>query len=224
MRARRIFERQLAHLISLALLVGGLCLARGIEGFTTGEFLGLGTDTWVWLNVANAAAHQIFVWFCWRTELHGGLMTRLFGKAAFLLYAVVFSVLILVRPLLITALAYANRGTLPLDRTVAAILAVACTLPAAYLGYSIKRYFTFRRALGIDHFDRAYRSAPLVRKGIFRWTSNAMYTYGFLLLWAPAVGFRSVAALCVAAFSHIYISVHYACTEKPDMNRIYGVG
>ncbi len=224
MRARLIFERQLAHLISLALLVGGLCLARGIEGFTTGEFLGLGTDTWVWLNAANAAAHQIFVWFCWRTELHGGLMTRLFGKAAFLLYAVVFSVLILVRPLLITALAYANRGTLPLDRTVAAILAVACTLPAAYLGYSIKRYFTFRRALGIDHFDGAYRSAPLVRKGIFRWTSNAMYTYGFLLLWAPAVGFRSVAALCVAAFSHIYISVHYACTEKPDMNRIYGVG
>ncbi len=220
--ARLIFERQLVHLVALALLVGGLYLASSIEGFATGEFLGLATVTWVWINIANAVAHQLFVWLCWRLELHAGLITRWFGKAAFRLYAVVFTILIVAR-LLVTVLAYSNRGTLPINATLAVILGVLCTLPAAYLGYSIKRYFTFRRALGIDHFDRAFRSAPLVRKGIFRWSRNAMYTYGFLLLWAPALGFRSVAAMSVAAFSHIYIWVHYACTEKPDMKRIYEV-
>jgi hypothetical protein len=49
-----------------------------------------------------------------------------------------------------------------------------------------------------------------------------MYTFAFLLLWLPGCYFRSTAALCVALFSHLYIWVHYFCTEKPDMVRIYG--
>jgi protein-S-isoprenylcysteine O-methyltransferase Ste14 len=133
----------------------------------------------------------------------------------------VFTVLILGRPVLVTALAWANRGTAPLDGTVAAVLAVLCALPGAYLAYSIRRYFSFRRAFGIDHFDPAYRSAPLVREGIFRYSANAMYVYGFLVLWVPGLALRSTAALFVALFSHIYIWVHHAFTEKPDMNRIY---
>jgi len=30
-------------------------------------------------------------------------------------------------------------------------------------------------------------------------------------------------ALLLAGFNHLYIWVHYYCTEKPDMERIYGV-
>ena len=79
-----------------------------------------------------------------------------------------------------------------------------------------------KRASGADHFDVKYRSMPLVREGIFRFTDNAMYTYAFLLFWALAIGFASTGALVVAAFSHLYIWVHYYCTEKPDMESIYG--
>lgn len=32
----------------------------------------------------------------------------------------------------------------------------------------------------------------------------------------------SPAAILVAAFQHVYIWVHYFCTELPDMRRIYG--
>jgi len=32
----------------------------------------------------------------------------------------------------------------------------------------------------------------------------------------------ATAALVLAAFCHAYIWVHYFCTEKPDMKRIYG--
>ena len=49
-----------------------------------------------------------------------------------------------------------------------------------------------------------------------------MYWYAFLLFWAIAVGFKSSAALTVAAFSHLYIWVHFHATEKPDMNYLYG--
>jgi len=48
-----------------------------------------------------------------------------------------------------------------------------------------------------------------------------MYLYAFLLFWAIAVGLNSIAALIVAAFSHVYIWVHYYATEKPDMDILY---
>jgi hypothetical protein len=101
-------------------------------------------------------------------------------------------------------------------------LALILAAPTFYLFYSVKRYFGFRRAFGIDHFDEAYRSLPMVRKGIFRFTPNGMYAFGFFLLWIPGLWFGSRAALCVAAFNHLYIWVHYYCTERPDMRRIYG--
>lgn len=77
------------------------------------------------------------------------------------------------------------------------------------------------RASGADHFDRKYREMPLVRKGIFRFTSNGMYLYAFLLFWAIAVGFNSAAGVVVAAFSHAYVWIHFFATEKPDMKYFY---
>ena len=60
-----------------------------------------------------------------------------------------------------------------------------------------------------------------ILKGIFRFTRNGMYVYGFLILWVPALWWASVAALTAALFNHLYIWVHYFATEKPDMARIY---
>ena len=63
---------------------------------------------------------------------------------------------------------------------------------------------------------------PLVTRGAFAWTPNAMYTFGFLGLWAIALFARSHAGLVAALFQHAYIWVHYVCTEQPDMARLYG--
>jgi protein-S-isoprenylcysteine O-methyltransferase Ste14 len=122
----------------------------------------------------------------------------------------------------VVLLAASNRHTLPGDPTALRILALIALIPAAYLVYSVLRYFTVRRAFGIDHFDEAYRSRPFVRKGIFRFTRNGMYTYGLLLLWVPALWCASLAAFSIALFNHAYIWVHYFSTELPDMRRIYG--
>ena len=102
--------------------------------------------------------------------------------------------------------------------------AIATTILAViwiYAATSIQRHFGFTRAAGADHFDPRYRGMPLVEEGIFRLTRNGMYVFGFLILWAIAIGYDSSAALVVAAFSHAYIWVHYHATEKPDMEYLY---
>jgi protein-S-isoprenylcysteine O-methyltransferase Ste14 len=167
-------------------------------------------------------AHQVFVWFCWRTELHASLLTRALGRAAFTLYAVVFSLLGIARIVSVFLLAIANHGTAPGNPIMLKLLALILLIPALYLLHSVRRYFGFRRAFGIDHFDESYRSLPLVREGIFRYASNGMYAFGFLLIWFPGLWYASLAALAAALFNHLYIWVHYYCTERPDMVRIYG--
>lgn len=225
-----IFEKQILHWALLAALLTLLLSAGKLERFWDGELWSISTRTWFFLALLNTIVHQLYVWFCWRVELHGQLLTRTFNDRAFKLYAIGFSVLILLRPVLITLLAISNSATIPAgDVTLTfagkfawKVAGIVALLPAAYLGYSIINYFGFTRAFGIDHFDPSYRSRPLVRKGIFRFTPNAMYLFGFCLLWAPAIFFSSVAALSFALFSHLYIWVHYYTVEKPDMDRIYG--
>ncbi|MFH1647882.1 MAG: methyltransferase [Chloroflexota bacterium] len=166
--------------------------------------------------------HQVYVWFCWRTQLHSSLIARALGPKAFNYYAAGFIFFMLLRGSMILLLAIANRNTLDIDRLLLSSLAVIIAIPVLYVHYSVMRYFGFRRAMGIDHFDPSYRGAPLVKKGIFRFTNNAIYTYGLLILWIPGLVFGSRTALLAALFHHIYIWIHYYTTEKPDMERIYG--
>jgi hypothetical protein len=217
-----IFERQWLHLASLVLLFLGMKWVSGTGSLDGGSLAGVGSRDWALLAVGLAVAHQVLVWFCWRTELHAGLLSRLPGETGFTLYAILFAILGVTRTIAVWCLAIANQGTLDLAGFVRRPLAIALLLPALYLFYSVKRYFGFRRALGADHFDPAYRTMPRVREGIFRFTSNGMYTYGFLVLWVPAIWWGSTAALWVALFNHLYIWVHFFSTESPDMRRIYG--
>ncbi len=90
-----------------------------------------------------------------------------------------------------------------------------------YTAISVNKYFGFKGAAGCDHFQLQFREMPLVKRGIFRFSSNAMYAFGFLLFWTIAICFDSAGALIVAAFSHIYFWVNYHATEKPDMRVLY---
>ncbi len=94
-------------------------------------------------------------------------------------------------------------------------------IPAAWTMSSVVRFFGFWRAAGADHFDEGLRTEPFVRRGAFARVPNAMYTLGFLGLWAIAIAAGSRSGLVAAAASHVYIWVHYLCTERPDMDVIY---
>jgi hypothetical protein len=219
--AKLMFEGQLLHLTCLLVLLAGVDALSVLPAVNTGEWLGVSASTWLWLVVFDAVVHQIYVWFCWRTELHSRLLSRIFGKHAFSVYAIGFTVVGGLRPFLAAGLAIANSGTLPLSPLLGYLIALLLAIPVAYLGYSVKRYFGFRRAFGIDHFETAYTIAPMVKQGIFRFTNNGMYVYGFLLIWIPVFVWQSAGALVAAVFSHLYIWVHYYATERPDMRRIY---
>jgi protein-S-isoprenylcysteine O-methyltransferase Ste14 len=219
---KKIFEKQLLHLLFLMLLLVGLFLFSNVDGFRKGELWGVDAITWLYLFVGITVIHQVFVWFCWRTELYAGWLSQWFGHKAFAVYVLLFFIFIISRPLLITFLAIANKETIPINHTFSVILVILLAAPSIYLMYSIVRYFGFKRAFGMDHFDGSYRRKALVKKGIFRYTRNGMYVYGLLILWIPGVLFSSLTSLAAALFSHIYIWVHYFCTEKPDMGFIYG--
>src|SRR4030042_6440108 len=193
-----IFEKQWVHASLLAVFLVGLTWVGRIHAVEVGQLWGVSTKAWFWLAVALAIAHQVFVWVCWRSQLYASLLTRMFGSRGFGVYAAGFSILGSARVVPVFILALSNRDTLHVDPKVLRVVAVIAAIPAAYLFYSVKRYFGFKRAFGIDHFDESYRSLPFVRKGIFRFTRNGMYVFGFCLLWVFGLWFASAAVLIVA--------------------------
>jgi hypothetical protein len=223
-RVNKAFEKQGWHVLILAGLLLGVLVLSPLEGMLAGSLWGVDTSTWLWLSVLIPVLHQGFVALGWRAQLHGGWMTRLFGQKALPVFGIVFMLLFLARPLTILPLAVSNADTIVLPIPFRVIASILLFIPLPYLLYSVLKYFGVERALGLDHFDPAARDLPMVTEGIFKYTGNAMYTLGFLGLWIPGILLASKAALLSAAFSHLYIWVHYYTVEKPDMVVIYGDG
>jgi hypothetical protein len=216
----KIFEKQIQHLSLLIILLIGINTYIS-ESLLEGSFLNIETSTWLVIAIIIPILHQVYVWFVWRTELHYSLFSKWFGKNAFDLYATGFTILFVSRIIFIIALAVSNKNSINFDPTISIILSILLSIPSLYLFYSVMKYFGFKRALGIDHFDSSYSNKPFVREGIFRFTDNAMYVYGFFIVWVPGVLLHSGSAILVALFSHTYIWVHYYCIELPDIRRIY---
>jgi len=216
------FKGQAVHFLLLLALVGCVCTLADFGQLASRQLFGGSGTTWFLLALSVPIVHQVFVWLAWRSELCYGFLTKWLGSNAFLAYRIVFFVLFLSRPFTLVLLATADHDTLAIPVLVRIVLCTILALPAAYTFYSVVRYFGLARASGADHFDEAYRHMPMVQKGMFRYSSNAMYTYAFLIFWVIGIACASWASLVVAAFSHAYIWVHYFCTERPDMDLLYG--
>ena len=210
------FHGQAQHLLFLLTLVPGtICLVTpSLEGQL---FLGVTDYRWVQLSIALAILHQVMVWFVFRAQLCFALLSRLFGDADLTIWGFIFLPLLVARPLLLMAIGISDCGSLPIAQPIAWAIGGVLLLPAFYTIWSVKKYFGFKRAIGGDHFREVYRQMPLVSSGAFKYNTNAMYTLGFLMLWAIAFLWRSTAALDVVLFQHAYIWVHMYCTEAPDL-------
>src|SRR5215471_4463341 len=218
---RFVFEGQLQHIMLLAVLIpGAWYLASPALNGTA--WLGVPDTSWFYAVICIAVIQQIVGWFVFRTQLVFSLFSRLFGKYDMVVWGMIFFPLLLLRPLLTLGLGIADSGSLGQLRGLQIIMGIILLAPALYTGWSIGKYFGITRALGGDHFRQQYREMPLTKAGAFRYSSNAMYTFGFLLLWAIALLTGSRSALVAALFQHAYIWVHMYCTEEPDMRIIYG--
>ncbi|MDU8887186.1 methyltransferase [Yeosuana sp. MJ-SS3] len=218
----KLLEKQLWHFLSLALLLLGIYVTLKIDKeILFGSLWNVKTKAWFLWAVSIPIVHQVYVLICWRSELYYNSLTKIIGKHAFKIYLIDFFILFAIRIVFLIFLANSNRYTFNLNNYVKSVLIFIISVISIYAFYSVKRYFGFKRAAGLDHFDVEVRKLPLVKKGIFKYTRNGMYTYAFLAFYLPGLFYESKAAILVALFSHIYIWVHYYFTEKPDMNYIY---
>lgn len=215
------FKRQVWQWMSApALALISFSLAR--QSLGDGSWLGLQDSTWFWFAITLVILHQLGVWLVFRSQLGWALLTRLFGKADLAVWATFFLPLLIARPVVLFALAMSDQESSALPRPAGVIIGIILLIPTFYTLWSVGHYFGLARALGGDHFRMKYREMPLVREGAFRWSDNAMYSFAFLGLWAVAFLTGSQAALSLALFQHVFIWLHYYCTEKPDMELIYG--
>jgi hypothetical protein len=219
---KKIFSYQIWHLVSVVILIAAMQKLISINYDTTnGELWGISTKAWFWIAIAIPIFHQVYVWIIWRLELYNHTFTSGYGvQRAFKIYSVGFSLLFVSRLIFIIILAKSNQGSLSINPLYPYLIAALIIPVVIYLFYSVLRYFTIERAYGIDHFDKNYNET-YVKGGIFHYTDNGMYVYGLLVLYLPGLLLLSKAALIVALFNHVYIWVHYYCTELPDMKVIY---
>ena len=78
-----IFEKQGLHAAGLALLLAACAGASQLPQVQQGQFLGIGSVRWLRISIFAAIALQVYVWLCWRLELHGRHLSRLLGEQAF---------------------------------------------------------------------------------------------------------------------------------------------
>jgi len=220
---KKILKHQTWHLLALSVLIFAIKFyISSSPDILRGSYWNVSTESWFWLATAIPIIHQIYVLLIWRFELYQGTFTNRFGvQRAFQLYSAGFLLLFVGRLIAIMFLALSSKNSLQSNPVIAYFIAALITPVVLYLFYSVKKYFTFERAFGIDHFDKNY-SEPFVKKGIFKYTDNGMYVFGLMILYLPGLLLLSEAALLVALFNHVYIWVHYYFTERPDMVEIYG--
>lgn len=218
----KILKNQLWHL--LFLIVTNAVLWYLIENgnlILEGSLFGITTYGWFVFALLIPIVHQVYVLICWRLELYYKGITSKFGNNGFKLYKTGFFILFIGRFFTITLLAASDNNELSIDTWVQVLILIVLVIPALFAFYSVKKYFGFDRAAGLDHFDGSIAKVPFVKEGIFKITSNGMYKYAFLIFYVPGVIWLSQSALIIALFSHVYIWVHYYFTELPDIKHIY---
>jgi hypothetical protein len=185
--------------------------------------LDLGVDP-IWPVYALIAVliHQAFVVVAWRSELLGNYITGTLGQSGFYIYTVLFFIFFVSRLIILLAATLQSPYSLPLPDffwwTASAVVIFFFT----WTIYSVIRYFGISRAAGADHFFPEYRSKPFVRKGIHRYTPNAMYTFGALGFLLPGLILRSDIGIALGLYNYLAVWIHYWATELPDMEYIYG--
>lgn len=218
---RDILEGQPQHLgLALLMTVGAFAWLTPIDGGP--RLLFLTAAQWAKLSIFLAIAHQVVVAIVFRLQLHRGVLTRIFGARDLEIWTKIFLPLLVARPITIILTGWADDTSLNEPRWAEWLVGLALIGLAGWVMHSVFRHFTIRRAVGGDHFRDEIAAMPMVNEGAFKYTSNAMYGLAFCGLWGVALLFDSWNALVVALFQHCYIWVHWYCTEKPDMEWIYG--
>jgi len=211
------FKNQIWHIGGLIILFYLGCQLVDFENHSN-TFIGISAKSWFLFSMMTPLFHQGYVWLCWRSELCWNTISRTIGFKA---YAIIFIIIMILR-LSSIGLCFADYGTWFVPGWIAWSVSVLIFIPFIYTIYCVKKYFGFMRAAGIDHFDPSYKDIPFERRGIFKWNSNAMYTFAIAVFFGFAISAGSKAMLVFATYTYIGGWLHYFCTEREDLKVIYG--
>ncbi len=215
-KLRFFFRHQIWHLGGTILLFYIGAQMVDLED-NTNAFLGISALNWFMIAMSVPLIHQAYVWICWRSELCWQSISNTIGFKG---YIIIFFTLIISR-LSAIILCFVDYGSLYKPGLLAWILSIILFIPGVYTMYSVKKYFGFLRAAGADHFDPKYKDMPFEKRGIFKWSPNAMYVFAIGIPFAFAVATGSQSMFVVAIYTYISIWLHYFCTEKEDFKVIY---
>ena len=231
----KVFERQFINIVATigySSAVYFYCIDHNHEQSLRSKYVsGLSLTP---MAIAIPSIHQFYVAFCWRTELHLKLLTKLCGgstQIAFNLYRFIFFLFLNSRMMTTFLIAKSTQNSLDkyikieskLFKIVRSILMGTVFSMSSYTLYSVVRYFGFNALCGEDHFyPEKYQNKPLCKQGIFKYVDNAIYKYGLSALYLPGLYYRSYNGLVVGCLTHSAIWIHYYCLEVPDMKYIYG--
>ena len=115
----------------------------------TNTLLGISAFSWFMIAMSIPLIHQTYVWICWRSELCWQTISNTIGFKG---YLIIFFILIISR-LSAIVLCFVDYGSLYKPGLLTWILSIIFFIPGAYTMYSVKKYFGFLRAAGVDHFD-----------------------------------------------------------------------
>jgi len=115
------------------------------------------------LAVLSSLAHQLWVAFFWRVQLHSELF-RGAETPTFAVYRVGFVLLALLRFVAIVLVSRLDAGSLALAAPLRIGGAALLLALSAYGMYSVIRYFGVNRAFGSDHFFPEVRDLGFVRQ------------------------------------------------------------
>ena len=211
------FRNQIWHIGGLIVLFYVCCQIVNFEN-NSNLFLGINAKNWFLFSMMTPLLHQGYVWLCWRSELCWKTISRTIGFKG---YVLIFFIIAILR-FFSVGLCFADYGTWYTPGWIAWSVSVLIFIPFIYTMYSVKKYFGFTRAIGIDHFDPSYKDKPFERRGIFKWTPNAMYVFTIPIFFGFAISTGSKAMFVFAVYTYIGIWLHYFCTEKEDFKVIYG--
>ena len=210
------FKHQIWHIGGLIILFYLCCHMVDFEN-NSNTLFEISAKNWFLFSMSTPLLHQVYVWLCWRSELCWKTISQTIG---FKIYAIIFIIIIILR-LSSIGLCFVDYGTWYAPGWIAWSISVLIFIPFIYTIYSIKKYFGFMRETGIDHFDPSYNDIPFERRGIFKWTSNAMYTFAAAVFFGFAISAGSKAMFIFAVYTYIGVWLHYLCTEKEDFKVIY---
>ncbi len=192
------FRHQIWHIGGLIVLFYVGCQIVNFEN-NSNLFLGINAKNWFLFSMMTPLLHQGYVWLCWRSELCWKTISRTIGFKG---YVLIFFIIAILR-FFSVGLCFADYGTWYTPGWIAWSVSVLIFIPFIYTIYSVKKYFGFTRAIGIDHFDPSYKDKPFERRGIFKWTPNAMYVFTIPIFFGFAISTGSKAMFVFAVYTYI---------------------